>query len=211
MNDEQLRAALRALDPARRLPVAPLPAEHLEQAMSSTPTTSTPTNPSTAPTAATAPPWWRRPALVTAAAAVALAAGVGGLAATRGDAPAPRPPARAATTLALTVPSGLSSSSCVPFDVAILRDMPVALRGTVVEVTSAQVTLDVQRWYKGGTAERVTVAQPDPNTSVALDGVTFEPGRDYLLTATDGVVNGCGYSGPATPELERSYQQAFGG
>jgi hypothetical protein len=56
----------------------------------------------------------------------------------------------------------------------------------------------------------VTIAQPDPQSSVALDGVTFDVGRRYLLTATNGTVNGCGFSGPATADLERSYGEAFG-
>jgi hypothetical protein len=57
----------------------------------------------------------------------------------------------------------------------------------------------------------VTIAQPDGQTSVALDGVSFEQGKRYLVAATEGTVNGCGFSGPATPELQKSYDEAFGG
>jgi len=42
-----------------------------------------------------------------------------------------------------------------------------------------------------------------------IGGVTFEPGQQYLITATDGVVNYCGFSGPATPELQALFDQAF--
>ena len=101
--------------------------------------------------------------------------------------------------------------SCVPFDVKTLGDMPVALAGTVTAADPGKVTLTVDHWYKGGNADQVTIAQPDPQSSVALDGVSFEEGKRYLLTATNGTVNGCGFSGAATPDLEKSYQQAFGG
>ena len=46
---------------------------------------------------------------------------------------------------------------------------------------------------------------------MALDGVELVAGEEYLLTATDGVVNGCGFSGPSTPELEAAFDEAFGG
>ena len=32
--------------------------------------------------------------------------------------------------------------------------MPVALAGTVTALEPGQVTLDVDRWYRGGTADR---------------------------------------------------------
>jgi hypothetical protein len=31
-----------------------------------------------------------------------------------------------------------------------------------------------------------------------------------LITATDGVVNGCGYSGLASADYEAAFEQAFG-
>jgi hypothetical protein len=46
---------------------------------------------------------------------------------------------------------------------------------------------------------------------VALEGgVEFADGQTYLVTATDGTVNGCGYSGLATPELQSAFDSAFG-
>ena len=67
----------------------------------------------------------------------------------------------------------------------------------------------MDHWYRGGSADLVTVE--NLGGSVALDGVEFVAGDDYLVTATDGVVNVCGFSGPATPELEASFEEAFGG
>jgi hypothetical protein len=100
--------------------------------------------------------------------------------------------------------------SCVQFDVQFLREMPVALAGTVTALHPGQVTLDVDRWYRGGSADRVTIAV-QVNNSAALDGVDFREGERYLLTATDGTVNGCGFSGPASAELESAFTEAFGG
>ena len=73
-----------------------------------------------------------------------------------------------------------------------------------------RVTLEVDRWFRGGDADLVTIGIQDAN-SVALDGVDFVEGERYLVTATHGIVNGCGYSGPATPEFEQAFDEAFTG
>jgi hypothetical protein len=155
----------------------------------------------------------RRLAVGAAAALVLVAAGVAGGLALRGPGPTAtvRPPA-----VALSVPGGGPAiGSCIRFDVQLLAQMPVAFAGTVTSLTDGTVTLAVDRWYQGTAtqqrAEVVTLAVPDAATSVALDGVAFEQGQHYLLAATDGTVNGCGYSGPAGAELGAAYQQAFGG
>jgi hypothetical protein len=152
----------------------------------------------------------KRTRLLAAAAAVVViaAAGIAGVLAATGDDPAPRTPA--ATTVALEVPAGGAASSCLRFDVDILRDMPLAFAGTATSVTKAEVSLEVDRWYRCGSADRVTVSVPDTQPSVALDGVDFVEGQRYLVTATDGVVNGCGFSGAASPELTDAFAQAFG-
>ena len=54
------------------------------------------------------------------------------------------------------------------------------------------------------------LVHPGNNTSVALDGVTFEAGKDYLVPATGGTVTSCGYSGEANPTLQRAYTTAYG-
>jgi hypothetical protein len=112
--------------------------------------------------------------------------------------------------MALSAPAGDVAGSCVMFSVDVLREMPVALAGTVTAVDPGSVTLDVDRWYRGGDADRVTITVPE-NNNVALDGVDLRSGERYLLTATEGTVNGCGYSGPADPQLEGAFAEAFGG
>lgn len=114
------------------------------------------------------------------------------------------------TTLALSLPDSGVANSCIVFDVEFLAEMPVALAGTVTAIQPRRVTIDVDRWYRGGDADLVTIGIQDGN-SVALDGVDFREGERYLVTATDGVVNGCGFTGPATPELEQAFEEAFGG
>ena len=165
------------------------------------------------PTATTGfpPTGHRRSRLLAAAASLVLlaAAGVATFIAITGDDGAV-PRTSAPTTVALKVAPSTSMTSCIRFDVKFLKDMPVALAGTVTSVAHDAVTIDVDRWYKGGTADRVTISVPDANTSIALDGVHFVHGKRYLLTATNGTVNGCGFSGLATPELTKAYAQAFG-
>lgn len=207
--DDDLRARLAAIDPARPdgalgdLPdVSPaVLQERLMEILD---------RPAASPQPR-APGGRNRTRLLAAAAAVlvVVAAGVAGIIAATGGDPAPRTPA--ATTVALRAPSSDAANSCIRFDVELLRNMPVAFAGTATSVTTHTATLRVDRWYRGGSADRVTVSVPDAQTSVELDGVEFVDGQRYLLTATDGVVNGCGFSGPATRQLEDAFAQAFGG
>jgi len=152
----------------------------------------------------------RRPWLPAAAAAAVLVALVAGVL-VLGNGTGPDSDDGQPATLALQLAPGDAAMSCIPFDVGFLREMPVAFAGTVTALDPDQVSLDVDRWYTDGGADRVTVAVPGEQTSAALDGVDFREGARYLLTATDGTVNGCGFSGPASPELERAYAEAFGG
>jgi hypothetical protein len=43
-----------------------------------------------------------------------------------------------------------------------------------------------------------------------IAGFPFEVGAQYLITAYDGNVNYCGFSGPSTPEFRAAFEQAFG-
>jgi hypothetical protein len=138
-----------------------------------------------------------------------LVLGASAVLATSGDDPAPQ--ADKPTTLALALPDTSVASSCIAFDVAFLREMPVAFAGTVTDVSADTVTLDVDRWYKGGSADQVAVSLAPGQTSAALDGVEFAKGESYLVAASDGTVSGCGFSGPASAELESAYGEAFSG
>ncbi|MBA3744528.1 hypothetical protein [Sporichthya sp.] len=103
-------------------------------------------------------------------------------------------------------------SMCIMFDVNQLRTAAVAFGGTVTSVDSEKVTLDVDRWFKGTPkADAVTIAIPPGGDNVALDGVAFVQGDRYLISATDGVLGTCGYSGPASADFEKSFETAFPG
>lgn len=141
--------------------------------------------------------------LAPVATALVLVAGGVAVVWAAGGGPASSPPLE----LGIAAPEGPAMRSCVPFSVDVLADMPLAFAGTVTSEEAGSVTLHVERWYRGGDADAVRLAYP--GGSVALDGVDFTAGEPYLIAATNGTVNGCGFSGPATPELEQAYSAAF--
>jgi hypothetical protein len=217
-SEQELRDRLAAIDPQRvgspeRSALSEeAMAARVEEAVMST----TRTDAEEAPTLDERGPGWRRPWLAAAAAAVVLA-GVGvAVLVTGGDDDRPGTvTAGPGQTLELALPDPALSMSCLMFDVSVLADMSPAFAATATAVTEEQVVLEVEKWYAGTPAQRdaelVTLARPNPATSAALDGVAFEQGETYLVTAADGVVNGCGFSGPATPELRAAFEEAFAG
>jgi len=80
--------------------------------------------------------------------------------ATLSDRPGGEPAPNAVSTLALKATEPDVSMRCVPFSADFLAAMPVAFGGTVTAVASGVATLDVDRWFKGGTADRVTITTP---------------------------------------------------
>ncbi len=214
MSDDELRTRLARLDPAPPgSPVDPVTsprAQELVERVMQTPETQMPAAADQQDELAARR---RRPWLLPVAAAVLAAlvgtvivfSGGGGGGAPAGGDPGGEDP----TTLALSLPASGVSNSCVMFDVEILSGMPVALAGTVTAVRPRRITIDVDRWFRGGDADLVMIGIQD-GSSVALDGVDFREGERYLVTATNGVINGCGFSGPATPELEQAFEEAFG-
>ena len=109
----------------------------------------------------------------------------------------------------LTAGGGDTMASCLAFDPNVLADMPVAFEGTAKNVEGERVTLAVDRWFTGGDADEVVLVAP-AGLEALIGGINFEEGEQYLISATDGQVNYCGYSGPATADLEAGFEQAFG-
>jgi hypothetical protein len=205
-SDDELRARLARLDPAGALPVEPARGPRAAEQMERTVQTFE-TPPSLDDRRRS-----RRPLLAGAAAVAAAAAVAGGVYLAVGDDPA-APPADEPTTLALELPALDVNASCLAFDEAFLAQMPVAFAGTVVSASDAEVVLDVDRWFTGGDADRVRLDSPGGGAAVALGyGVDFADGERYLVTASEeGTVNGCGFTVPATPDMEAAFERAFAG
>jgi hypothetical protein len=155
---------------------------------------------------ATPMPWWRRPLVLSAVGAAAAAAVVITVVAVNSGGTSATPAAPTTVSYSLQAPDIMQM--CLP--VADIEPVAGAdaLAGTVVSVDGEQVVLDVVRWYAGGDADRVELKGADQ--TVALDGVDFVVGEAYLVTAAEGVVQPCGVSGPATPELEQLYEEWYG-
>lgn len=194
MNDDGLRDRLARLDPISASDrVDPITSDRARALMEDIMDTSTTPKPATS-----------RPVLRWATGFAIVAVALVGAALLRSpDATTTGPPMQLAT------PAGTQMMSCMPFDTAILADMSPAFEGTVTDVTGSVATLTVDHWYTGGDAATVEI-QFQPGLEALIATPDFEVGSRYLITAADGVVNGCGYSGLATPELEAAFAEAFG-
>ena len=125
------------------------------------------------------------------------------------------------------------SSTATAITVLVLGSAVGAVAGAVtarrIAMTAMPQLVSVLNAVGGGAAALIALAEAiDHDGSVPLaqvpvsttlttfldlliGGVTFEPGQQYLITATDGVVNYCGFSGPVSPELQALFDQAFPG
>jgi len=196
MNDDDLRRRLAGIDPTSRSDrIDPITSDRasalMEDIMDST-TQST-----------TRPDRHRMQWATGVAAALAVAVIGAGVLGSTGSEPTGPP-------LELTAQGGSTMASCIRFDVSILADMSPAFAGTVTDVTDSVATLTVDHWYAGGDADTVEISY-STGMEALIATPDFEVGQRYFVTATDGTVNGCGYSGPATPELEAAFDQAFPG
>lgn len=164
----------------------------------------------------------RRPRLVVlgaAAAAVVLAATAGGFL-LRGDDGATGvdggeagddPASVAAPTVTdLTLGAEDTMAMCMAVSADALSPMPVAFSGEVTEEADDEVLIDVDTWYRGGDTDQVRLTSPDMSMTSLGSGIDFTVGSRYLVTALDGTVSYCGFSGPWTQELADAYAAAFG-
>ena len=116
---------------------------------------------------------------------------------------------RSGESIEFSLGDGGAMASCLQFDIAVLADMSPAFAGTVTSVEGETVTLSIDRWYTGGDAATATLLA-SPGMEALIGGIDFETGQQYLITAADGNVNYCGYSGPADAELTAAFDEAFG-
>jgi hypothetical protein len=205
MNDDELRARLRAADPAQR----DAPAESwIDELVEATVTVNEQAGQDNRTEEARRRSRW----LVLAVAAAAVAAiAVGGYSVVAGD---DGTKDEQQTELALTMPANDPNAPiamCMELTADALRPVETAFAGTATDVTGDQVTLDVDRWYKGGDADVVQLTSSTDAGVLLEGGVEFTEGERYLVTATEGSVNGCGFSGAHTDDLAAIFDEAFGG
>jgi hypothetical protein len=205
--DDPIRDRLRGHDPLHRHhhPIPPAPPAHLlEQIMTTsiTPTDDpTATDPSlTGPAAPDRPRNRRRWQL--GGAGVGLAAAITTAILVTGNG------GTSPSALELGLGEGGAMASCLPVAAEILADMPIAFAGEVTDVTGETITVDVSTWYAGGDADRVVLTAP-AGLEALIGGIDFVEGEPYLVAASEGTVNYCGYSGPATADLQSVYDAAF--
>ena len=202
MNDDELRARLRAADPARR----DAPAESwIDELVEATMNDEAGQDNRTEGTRSRSR--WLVPAV--AAAAVAAIA-VGGYAVVAGDDGGGTKDEQQ-TELALKLPAPDPLQMCIQFSVEALGTAEMAFAGTATGVTDDQVTLDVDHWYKGGDADVVELSGSSDESVLLEGGIQFTEGERYLVTAGDGQVGTCGFSGPYTDEMAAAFDEAFGG
>jgi hypothetical protein len=200
MKDE-LRQRLASLDPMHSgEPVTPVTSESarhmLEAIMSTSDQAARPRN--------------RWVAIAGVAAAVVAVAAIGvGVARNGGDEASPTTVADAVPPLELTAGGENIMSSCIRFSVEQLAEAPLAFEGTVTAVDGPAISLQVDHWYKGGDAATVRLNAPQ-GMEALIGGMPFNVGDQYLISAYDGNVNYCGFSGPSTPELKAAFDEAFG-
>lgn len=111
--------------------------------------------------------------------------------------------------LVLSAPSDDLTQMCIQFSVEELAKAPVAFEGVVTSADGEAVELDVTQWFKGGDADTVVLEAPS-GMEALIGGIPFAEGESYLITAYDGTVNYCGFSGPATADLRDAFSAAFG-
>ena len=202
--DDDLRARLRAADPASALPPADPTrvARLLEETMSNQ--TDTPLTESRE-TGTRRPLTW-----LVAAAAVVLIAGVGifGFLDRGGDTGTPSATAEQTVTH-LAAPAAGGQGRCMPPSTRVLATQTLAFDGTVQEITDGVVTLAPTHFYAGNATDLVEIEAPSADLQALIGAASFEAGGRYLVSATDGRVTVCGMTAPYSAGLAALYTQAF--
>lgn len=216
--DDPLRARLRTADPAASLSPADPDgvARLLEDTMSHDTDTQVPER--RTGTRGRNPLTW-----LVAAAAVLVIAGVGVFTLTGTDDDNTAPPIAddsagsgegggggEPVVISLRAPAA-STGRCMVPSAEMLSQQQVAFEGTVESIDDGTVVLTPTEFYAGDEADRVEVDAPAEQLTNLIGAVEFEVGGTYLVSATGGQVTVCGFSGPATPELQQLYADAFGG
>lgn len=211
---DELLARLRSVDPASSLPPADPSrvARLLEDTMSNLIDHEGPTGGASDEPTRESGTRGRNPLTwLVAAAAVLLIAGAGAIGLlNHGQDPDPVPSAtNQPTVTTLSAPPAGTSGKCQVPNAELLATQTLAVDGTVASIVGDVVTLVPSRFYAGAATDLVKV-EAAPAEMQALVGATeFQEGGRYLVSASDGRVTVCGFTGPFTPELAALYDEAF--
>lgn len=111
--------------------------------------------------------------------------------------------------LDLDLGEGDALASCLPVDAETLSEMAPAFKATATEVDGETVTLTVDTWYAGADRAEAVELHATQGLEALIGGIDFQVGEQYLISATQGSVNYCGYSGPADATLTALFEEAF--
>lgn len=121
---------------------------------------------------------------------------------TQGDGAAVQP-------LDLSLGDGDPMASCLAVDAETLSQMSPAFLATVTDIAGETVTLEVDTWYAGEDPAETVQLHAQQGLQALIGGIDFQLDEKYLITAADGSVNYCGYSGPADATLTALFEEAF--
>ncbi|MDX3309218.1 hypothetical protein ACWGH3_10180 [Streptomyces sp. NPDC054884] len=205
MNDDELLARLKAVDPALTS-TAPSPdVDRLVEAALTHGATARPAPGAVTPVSPRRTPGAGRRGLLGLAAAAALLLGgavTWGISTDEGRSSSAGP-----LTLSVEhVDRGAPSTACTDPTVGTLRGSTTAFEGTVTSEGSDWVEFRVDHWYRGGDNRTARLG----NDEDWPEGSLFEVGRHYLVTAENGVVPVCGGAVRATDQDRSLFRRAFG-
>jgi hypothetical protein len=217
--DDRLRALLRGGDPAGSLtPAAPAALESLLEDVMSADLEIRPADPGSDGRPRRTRATW----LVAAAAVAAIAAGgafaVTGLSGDDAGAPQADQPARttpqgntgiAGQTTRLR--AGTPQDRCQAPTPELLAQYDQAFEGTVTSVAGGTITFQTTDVYHGQVGSTVELDSPPAGVAKMLTGgaTTYQVGQTYVVSAYQGAVSMCGYSGLASSPLQQIYKEAF--
>ena len=104
----------------------------------------------------------------------------------------------------------VSAAPCPVVNPARIARATIAFKGSVTAVGEGIVKLRVVTNYTGVNTEMVTVSASQ-GVDYWLGPIAWEPGSNYLITANAGLIQFCGQSGKATPDLQAIFDEAFPG
>jgi hypothetical protein len=110
--------------------------------------------------------------------------------------------------LTLEAPTTVPAKCAVPTP-ELLAGAEVAFAGTVTAIDGDVVTLSPTETYAGASADEIELVGLSPEIRALTGQPDFVVGGSYLVSATDGQMFACGFSGEASPELQSLYDLAF--